>query len=74
MFQSRTLLGAMAEVINFSADQTRDHLSMKELIYAVERGLGNFSDHENGGVVQPVRTVFKVDNIVYLPSGYVLLG
>lgn len=59
----------MSEVLNFSAQQTRDNLSMKELISSVERGLANFSDHESGGVVQPVRTVFKVENLDDKPAG-----
>lgn len=35
---------------------------MRELIKVVEEGLGNYSSGAEGGVVQPVRTVFRVAN------------
>ena len=51
----------MADSIIF-LDESRVEqlLSLQELIPAIEKGLGRFSDSLNGGVVQPVRTVIPL--------------
>ena len=49
-----------------SGEQVRELVSMAELIEEVSRGLQWFSSGEEGGVVQPVRSVVPVER----HSGY----
>lgn len=44
-----------------SAEEVDDLLNPTELLDAIETALGNFSLGEDGGVVQPVRSVVPVD-------------
>lgn len=48
-------------VVYLSAAQVSQHLHTELLIGALEQALGNFSKGPEGGVVQPVRSVVKVD-------------
>lgn len=44
-----------------SADEVESLLNPTELLDAIETALGNFSLGEDGGVVQPVRSIVPVD-------------
>jgi len=50
-----------SRIVSLSAQQVRDLLCMKDVIRVVESGLANFSKGPDGGVVQPVRSVVKID-------------
>ena len=43
-------------------DQVNSLLNQSELMGLIENALGNYSRREDGGVVQPVRTVVPIDN------------
>lgn len=48
-------------VVYLSASQVRQHLHIELLIGVLEQALGNFSKGADGGVVQPIRSVVKID-------------
>ena len=52
--------------VYISGDEVRELVSMSDLIEEVSRGLQWFSAGEEGGVVQPVRSVVPVEKY----SGY----
>ena len=43
-----------------SADDVQKLLQFEDLIPVIENCLVNFSDRQNGGVIQPVRTTIEV--------------
>lgn len=49
------------ELLFLSADDVRAVLRYDDLIPAMEMALARFSDRENGGVVQPVRSIIPVN-------------
>ena len=42
-------------------DEVNSLLNQRELLGLIENALGNYSRREDGGVVQPVRTVLPVE-------------
>ena len=53
--------GSTLPFVYVTGEQVRELVSMPELIEEVSRGLQWFSAGEEGGVVQPVRSVIPVD-------------
>ena len=45
-----------------SWEEVHSLLNQNELLGIIENALGNYSRREDGGVVQPVRTVVPVEN------------
>ena len=45
-----------------NASRVKQVLKYKDLIPVIEEALKNFSDRENGGVVQPMRTSVQVED------------
>ncbi|XP_067927916.1 ketimine reductase mu-crystallin-like [Watersipora subatra] len=52
----------MAGVANISAEEVAELLSIDELISVIERGLANYSEGEEGGMLQPYRSIVQVVN------------
>lgn len=46
---------------SISAEDVRRLLKYEDLIPIIENCLGNFSEHENSGVVMPVRSTVEVN-------------